>query len=377
MGKLKRKWKKKSLYKKTLIIFSTFLIMLSVLFLLYVTSTMVEYEESLVDNHIKKIVENGELADLSTIEDFDTNKYETSNMSASKGLKKMLKSSDDIVIEKVANKKNTYEVFVNDASIATVKLKKVGSTRKMAILTIDKWKVDSIESDFKRGIYYYDINIPTNYKLFINGKSVDDKDITKSSDVSDLDRMTEYVEICKTNYYVMDNFVKKPDIKIEDESGKSVDYEIKDNKIEITKEFKTYDSYDEMKDKLAGDIDVLGLAEKWSLFLTDDLKGPWHGFTELSNYLINDSYMYKMAYNWAHNVDITFVSNHSLKNPIFTNEFVKNCTLYNELAFSCEVNLEKNMRVNGNDKVDKLHDYMYFVYYNGGFKLVDMKSVTD
>jgi len=60
---------------------------------------------------------------------------------------------------------------------------------------------------------------------------------------------------------------------------------------------------------------------------------------------------------------------------VFTNEEVKNCIIYNENAFSCEVTLEKNMVVSGKDKVDEMNDRLYFVYYNGGYKLVDMKSI--
>ena len=37
---------------------------------------------------------------------------------------------------------------------------------------------------------------------------------------------------------------------------------------------------------LAEEIDVLDIAEKWSLFLTDDLQGGRHGFNNLSKYLI-------------------------------------------------------------------------------------------
>jgi len=85
--------------------------------------------------------------------------------------------------------------------------------------------------------------------------------------------------------------------------------------------------------------------------------------------------MYDMAYGWSHNVDITFVSSHRLKNPVFTNESVKNFIIYNDNAFSCEVYLEKNMVVSGKDKVDVMHDRLYFIYYEGGYKLVDIKSL--
>ena len=91
MGKLGKKWHKKSLYSKAMTLFIILLLMLTILFLLYVTSTMVMYEESLIDNHIKKLVTSGSLADNIDIEDYEKNKYETSNISSKNGLKKLFK----------------------------------------------------------------------------------------------------------------------------------------------------------------------------------------------------------------------------------------------------------------------------------------------
>ena len=117
------------------------------------------------------------------------------------------------------------------------------------------------------------------------------------------------------------------------------------------------------------------LAKNYSLFLTNDLGGSLYGFYKFTPYLIKDSYMYEYLHGWATQIDIHFVSNHRLKNPVFTNEKLENFEIYNENAFSCEVYLEKNMVVNGQDRVDKMHDRLYFIYYEGGYKLVDMKSV--
>ena len=91
---------------------------------------------------------------------------------------------------------------------------------------------------------------------------------------------------------------------------------------------------------------------------------------------MEDSELLKFAYKWATNIDITFISNHTLEKEIFTNEKVENFEVYNENAFSCEVYLEKNMRVNGKPLQDKMHDKMYFVKQEGIWKLVNMESIT-
>ena len=89
--------------------------------------------------------------------------------------------------------------------------------------------------------------------------------------------------------------------------------------------------------------------------------------------------MYKYAYKWATNVDITFISQHTFDNPAFSNIKVSNFEIYNENAFSCEVYLEKNMLLTkrGNRKIqDVMNEKMYFAYYNGEWKLVNMQSLS-
>ena len=126
------------------------------------------------------------------------------------------------------------------------------------------------------------------------------------------------------------------------------------------------------------------IAEDWSLYLTDDLKGNLHGFYNINKYLIKDSDIYKNAYKWATGIDITYVSSHVLSNPTFTNERIENFKIYNENAFSCEVYLQKNLKLtNANKRIeDIMHERMYFAYYqtqdnNGEWKLVNMQSITD
>lgn len=379
--KIVSKFKRASLYKKALIIFSSILVILGIIFLIYVYRSMVLYERNLVDNYISYLASHGDLSKEVSDNLFEISKYEKKNAKITDGVKKIYKSKDLVVkknTKESTDSTHAYDLKINDNVITTVKLKSVDKYKRMAILTIDEWEVENIDTFFENGIYNYEIVIPANYKLYINDIEVSKEDIASTGDVEGMERLTNYVEVSKSNTYKINNLVYEPEIKILDENNKNVDFEIKKNKINITKKFKEYATYDEAKKDLKSDFDIMSLAENWSLFLTDDLKGgSYHGFTLLTPYLIKDSYMYEMAYNWSHNVDITFVSNHTLKNPKFTNERLENFVIYNDKAFSCEVYLEKNMRVSGKDKVDVMHDRLYFVYYEGAYKLVDMKAIKD
>jgi len=378
MKRLIRGFKRSSLYKKTLFLFTTTLIILGGIFLGYVWNSMVIYERSLVDNYIKYLANSGKLTEKIDENLFDISNYEKKNTKITDGVKKIFKK-DDLVIKKNTKESNedifVYDLYMNDKVISTVSLKNTNTYTKMAILTVNEWNVEDIKTYFDKGIYNYEINIPNNYKLYINDIEVSKEDIIKEGDVEGLERLTEYVEINKSKTYEINNLVNEPDIQILDENKKEVDYKLNGNKIVLTKDFIKVEKLEDAKEYIKDDFDILKLAENWSLFLTDDLSGSYHGFNQLTPYLIEDSYMYEMAYGWSHNVDITFVSSHRLKNPVFTNEEVKNFIIYNENAFSCEVYLEKNMIVSGKDKVDIMHDRLYFIYYEDGYKLVNMESI--
>ena len=377
MRKFRRKWQRLSMYKKSLILFSLLLVSFSFLILTYVYNSMVIYERNLVDNYIKYVAEKGVLSSEVKSNAFKISPYEKDNASIKDGLTKLFNT--DLKIKKNGQESTdnifAYNLYNEDTLIGTVKLKSKDTYKRMAILTINEWNVEDATFNLDNGIYNYEITVPANYTITVNGKTLGSDILTKSGDVPNLERLTEYVEIEKSNTYTLNNLVYKPKIVIQDEKNEEVEYKIDDNKIVIGKSFKTYKTLEEAKQFIKDDFDILTLAENYSLFLTDDLKGSYHGFDKLMPYLIKDSYMYNMAYTWAHGVDITFVSSHYLKNPIFTNEEVKNIIVYNDVAFSAEVYLEKNMMVSGKLRQDIMHDRLYFVYYDGGYKLVNMEAV--
>jgi len=371
-------FKKKSLYGKSLMTFTILLSILGLIFLGYVFNSMVVYERNLVDNYIGYLAESGELTESISDNLFKVSKYEKKNVKITDGVKELLKS-DDLNIKKNSKLSGdgvyAYDLKINNKLISTVSLKSKNSYTQMAILKIDEWEVVDIKTYFDNGLYSYDITVPVDHKVYINDVELSSDDISYEGDVKGLDRLTKHVEISESKTYDIDNLVYDPKIKIVNKDNKEVSYEKYDNKVVVGPKFKEFNTLEEAKGYIKDDFDILELAENWSLFLTDDLKGSYHGFNKLTPYLIEDTYMYQMAYNWSHNVDITFVSNHRLKNPVFTNESIKNFIIYNDNAFSCEVYLEKNMVVLGKDKVDIMHDRLYFVYYDGGYKLVDMESI--
>jgi hypothetical protein len=390
------KKKKSSGFKKGIIKYIALLCVLSFIFLAYVMNTLYQYEDSFSDNYMQTVVKDitkkgkkGKISKLVNVKDLQVNPLDNSKKNVDKAFKELFKTSEITykLDDKTKNSDNpVYYVYANDKKIMDVTLKVKERKHRLGLFTYPVWKVDSYKLTLDRGLEYYDIRVPSNYTVEVNGTKLDSSYISENSKDEDYDKFAEYAKLPTMVNYELNNFVQTPTIKIKDEKGNEVNTLIKDNKIEIESSYKTASSYEEAKKYLKGDIDILQLAENWSLFLTDDLVGGQHGFATLKPYLIKGSNFYDMAYQWATSIDITFVSNHSLKNPAFTNESVTDFVIYGENAFSCSVNLEKNMRIaNGKDKVDVMHDKLYFVYYddtddgkdNGSWKLIDMKSIVE
>ena len=209
----------------------------------------------------------------------------------------------------------------------------------MGILNSNEWDIVESVNYLDNGLYNYNISIPQSYKLYINNKLVSDKYITDTKDKDGLEELTQFIS--------------------------------------IEKKFINVNTLEEAKEYLKEDFDILELARNYSLYLTDDLTGSNHGLYKLLPYMLENTAIYERMVAWSKGPDIYMVSDHTLKNPPFTNESLRNFTIYNENAFSVDVHLEKNMVVSYKDKKDILNDKLYFIYYNNGYKWVKSEAIKD
>lgn len=380
---IKKRIKKMSKYKKSLIIFTLALLVIAEFALIYVNRVLVQYENGFVKTYMNNLIlDMKSAAKRSNIDKYlsyedISSKYEKKS-SFKKGYKELF-SEAKLTYEKNKDdgNKNVYDIFADDMLIARVSLDGSKILHKLGLLTFTEWKVTNIEAFNKDGIYNLDFYLTSNYDLYINGIKVDAKEVTETTKIDGLEEAYDYVKLPTVNHYKIKGLTYKPTIEVKDKDGKKVDYEIKDGKYYATNYYST-DNETEAMSKLANKFSPLEFAKKWSLFLTADLDGARYGLYELTPNLIEGTQMYKRTYSWATQVDITFTSIHTLDKETFTNAKVSNYTIYNENSFSVEVYLEKNMTlVDGQKKKDILHDVFYYVYYDGAYRLITMKSVAE
>lgn len=138
---------------------------------------------------------------------------------------------------------------------------------------------------------------------------------------------------------------------------------------------------DAVPDVISAQVDVLQIAQNWSMFMTDDLP-----FEQLKADLIIGSYQYNVAHSYATGVDIKFTSKHTLADPAFTENSVTHFTWITDDCFSVDISFVKHMRLYYGALVDDpMNDRFYFVRIddtdNGindpAWKLASMKEIVN
>lgn len=374
----KRK-KKMTGYKKSLLIWFLLLLIASEACLIYVSTTLKMYEKGNIEGYMTSLIKDMKTASkVGNINKYlSYNKVESKyekNSSFEDGYKELFNESK--LSYKKNDKESTYDIYADDTMIASVTLdsKKV---RRLGILSFEEYSIKEIETYSKNGIYNIDVYVNSNYDLYINDIKVSDDDLLSKEKIKEYSEVYNKVDLPYENHYKITNLTKKPKIKVMNGNNEVKVTNEKSNYYGVTY-FKT-DDKDAAFEKLTNkDYDPLTFAKNWSLFLTADLPGERYGLYTLTPNLVEGTALYKRAYSWATNVDITFTSMHTLDKDTFTNVKMNGFTVYNENAFSVDIYLEKNMTlVNGEKRVDTLNDTFYYAYIDGAYRLITMKSKGD
>lgn len=358
---------KKSIFKKSLLIYFLVLIILTIVFLGYVYFTLKTYEANELNNFLENYI--------ASIDDETLKKYlKDANLSEDnlEAYKKQL-NSENLKLQKKSE--DVFEATLNKQPILTIETEVVKDVTKLGLFTYQERKIVNVKPNLSRGLYFVDVTIPSNYKLYVNDKLITDQ--YTEENYLEVAFLNEYEVMPKVRKYTVNNLVEKADVRVEDFKGNEVElinnndvYSLKNNYIESP-------NYEDASKYLDGEVNVLDIAHTWSLFLSRDLKGTRYGLNTVNEFLIPYTNLYKMAYNWATNIDIRFISKHTLKNPIWTNEKVSNFKIYSDKVFSCDVYTEKNMIVKNKDQVDVMNDTLYFVKVDNEWKLLEIKSVVE
>jgi len=216
------------------------------------------------------------------------------------------------------------------------------------------------------------------YDVKIEGKAVPDKAVSKTKN-QEYELLGNYAGALP-ELVTYDIAVLKKDaaISITDEEGNAVAFDKSSQYLELTGAIQVFDR---VPDDVAREVDVLAMAQNWSLFMSADLK-----LAEISPALIKDSYQYKVAVQYANGEDIKFTSEHVLLDPAFTENKVERFAWITDNCFSVDISFVKHMRLRTGKKVDDpMNDRFYFVKYddtdddknNPVWKIAGMKEIVN
>lgn len=225
---------------------------------------------------------------------------------------------------------------------------------------------------------YATVTAGENYSVQVLGKDIPAQAVTTTPN-PEYASFAEYAkDLPDLSVYCIAVLQEDAEITVKDPNG---------NPVALEQGASSYDfslpsaALDAVPDSVSAEIDVLKVAQNWSLLTTRD-----YSFTNIKKYLIPNSYQYDVAYKYAYGIDITFTSKHTLGRPPFVDNTVKNFVWITDDCFSVDISFVKHMYLYGTTLVeDPMNDRFYFVKYdttndgvdNPTWKLAGMKEIVD
>jgi len=209
------------------ILFAAYIFVLSVMVVKtvnYVKTVLQDYEasqpEKVVEAELDKLkaaAANDTTESIITFHEIEQAEYDI-DISDFREYKDKLKSAEQLTY-KIKNSysetEQQYYIMADDDAVAVLTLESVKEEVKLAILTVNEWKVKSVTPILTLANYDYVVEVPTGFRVTINGTGLTDVQETKDG----------------WETYVVETLYSEPEIKIFDAYGTEALYDIVDNHV--------------------------------------------------------------------------------------------------------------------------------------------------
>ena len=389
MARMDRHTSKKSGFKKFYLTYLLVILLCFIALFVYVRSMMLKYERNSPANYVVWLTED--LSDSSQLGRYLKEKNFSDNRFGD-GASRKQDLYDKIKYGKVEAKpvkgsysstKPAYSISVDGKPLMDIGLNEVSSTTKLGIMTLSDWDIDycivrneASNSELtlsSNNCFDIKVIVPDGFDLVIDGKPVTNLSSSSEMVLPEFEYISEYVDAPKGNVYEINNLYYEPVLSARNNIGESIGFTL-DSKGYYTAAAE-YKESPEAKALIESFCSPLELGKLWSKYMTDDVGGDRHGRDTViyGCRLYRGTALYNLAVSWASNVDIQFVSAHTI--TAWTNENVSNYIQYNDNLASCDVSFDKNMNVVGSKRVDAFRNRMYFGKIYGGWYLLDMVTL--
>ncbi|MDO5441060.1 MAG: hypothetical protein Q4F55_00690 [Bacillota bacterium] len=390
MTRMERHTVKKPLFWKVYLVYLLVIALAFVGIFIYVRGIMTQYENNSPENYVvwlaKDASENSELGKYLEEHNFSDKRF--GNAETRKAdFYDTIKNAE---LKSIAAKGSydsispVYDVTADGKPFMTIGISEQGNTTKLGIMTLSDWKIDYcilrngyFEDSIKLGEdgkLDYTIKLPENYTLMIDNEEANIES-SGLAELAEFEYIYPFAKAPQAKVYELNDVEYEPYVTASRGGEDVLGFEKQtDGSYSVLPEFSPSIEAKELCDSVCNPLEI---GKTWSKFMTDDVEGPSHGLNTVIAQcrILKGTNLYDMANKWAHNVDITFVSGHTITS--WTNESVTNHIKYNDNLFSCDVSFDKNMNLarGAGKRTDEFRNRMFFGNVNGAWYLLDMMTL--
>lgn len=391
MPRAERHRNKKSVFWRCYWAYLAFILVFLIAVFFYVRATMLEYERNSPENYVVWLAESAsgssELGSYLEKYNFSDNRYGDakerkerfySTVKAAKLEAKPAPGSHSSLAP-------VYEITADGKPFLNIAISETGSHTKLGIMSLSDWDIDhcimrdpassampKLSEDKNLDI---SLVMPSDFTLLTDGVQTALPEGATETALSDFEYIAKYVSAPKGVSFELSDLYFEPSLAALNNAGEELVFDVGANGVYSVKA--DYAASPEAKALAESVCDPLAIGKTWSRFMTDDVGGAHHGRDTVIKEcrLLKGTGLYELALRWSSNVDISFVSGHSLDS--WSNESETNYIQYNDELFSCDVYFEKNMTIKRGvgPRTDVFSNRMFFGKVNGGWYLLDMISL--
>ena len=257
-----------------------------------------------------------------------------------------------------------FDIYADDAHIATVNIKSVSSKQLMFILSVQEWEVASVSPIYETGSEEIVIQIPDTYTASVNGIPVDERELVgEPEDFKEFEIAAAYTDVPKKLTYAVSGLMSVPDVEVVDAEGNAANVEVDGNTYTATF----------TGGEVPADIAESALTNAKNIsdiYAGDRTLGSMRGLFPTDSYLIPlfESYI---------NHDLWMYSGHTA--PTYSEEETSNYIRYNDSFYSVDVSYLKTMYLPKRNMTanDRTHNTYYYALVDGKWLVVDMISKNE
>lgn len=349
---------------------------------LNVRGTLVKYEKSQPENYVISLLEHAGKNDKALGSYLQDNFFgDNAKYAYGDAAERSREFYNTVAHSKLEAKKDLansegskliYNITADEKPFVTVAMTEKSIKKKMlGLLSIAEYNLDfaflrdpdSTKKNLKiseNGTLEYTLVLPEDFSVCVDGKPIALGDNTEPAVIDDFESISQYPMV-PDGVRVSLEFPFEPNLSVQNSSGKEVAMNLFGGVYYAAADYSGSAEAPAVFSEIGDPIEMYKL---WIRFTRmADVPGSYYGLYTVKDgcRFLPGSDMDTFAENWAHQVDITFVSDYD--DYSFTKKEAGNYVVYNDKFCSCDVHIDETIWVTGvGERTDSYNNRMFFIY---------------